>query len=121
MLTQKQSEQYRKILNQQLTLLQDEVSKADAAKQRADEEAYADWTDMASVETNKDILLKIRDRDKKMVGEVYAALQRIEAKTFGECLNCGDDISISRLKARPTTTLCIDCMSATEVVSARYR
>ena len=121
MLTQKQSEQYRKILNLKLTHLQDEVSKADAAKERAEEEAYADWTDMASLETNKDILLKIRDRDKKMLGEIYAALQRIEAKTFGECVNCGERITDSRLKARPTTTLCIDCMSATEVVSARYR
>ena len=121
MLTQKQSEQYRKILNLKLQHLQAEVVKADAEKERSEEEAYADWTDMASLETNKDIALKIRDRDKKMLDEIHAALRRIEAKTFGECVSCGDRIADSRLKARPTTTLCIGCMSETEATNSRYR
>ncbi len=121
MLTQKQAEQYRKILNLKLQSLKVEVSKADAEKTQSEGEAHADWTDAATLETNKDIQLKILDRDKKMLEEICAALQRIELKTFGECSRCGERITDSRLKARPTTTLCIDCMSEVETLSSRYR
>jgi DnaK suppressor protein len=53
--------------------------------------------------------LRIRDRERKLILKIREALERIDAGEFGVCENCGEDISTARLKARPVTTLCIDC------------
>jgi DnaK suppressor protein len=54
-------------------------------------------------------MLRIRDRERKLILKIREALQRIEDGNFGICELCGDDIGIDRLKARPVTTLCIEC------------
>ena len=54
-------------------------------------------------------MLRIRDRESKLILKVKKALARIETGTFGICESCGEDISFDRLKARPVTTQCIDC------------
>jgi len=73
-----------------------------------DEETFPDPTDRASLETDRNFLLRIRDRERKLILKIDEALERIEDSTFGICELCGDDISEERLKARPVTTLCID-------------
>lgn len=86
-----------------------------------DEEVYADWTDVASVETDKTIQLKIRDRERILMTKIEEALKRIDDGTFGQCERCEELIAESRLKARPVTTLCIDCKSEMEGAEHRYR
>ena len=79
-------------------------------------ENFADPTDRASHETDRNFELRIRDREHKLIKKVKKALQRIEDGTFGICESCGEDISIARLKARPVTTQCIECKTRDEVM-----
>jgi DnaK suppressor protein len=73
------------------------------------EETFPDPTDRASLESDRNFMLRIRDRERKLIMKIREALQRIEDGNFGVCELCGDDIGIDRLKARPVTTLCIEC------------
>jgi len=78
------------------------------------EESYADPTDRAAAESDLNFLLRIRDRERKLIQKIQEALQRIEDGTFGICENCGEEIGEKRLEARPVTTQCIDCKSEAE-------
>ena len=80
----------------------------------APKENLPDPTDRASFESDRDLILRIRDRESKLIKKIKLALDRIEDNTFGVCKNCGEDISIARLQARPVTTLCIDCKTKEE-------
>ncbi len=73
------------------------------------EENFADPADRATAESDRNFILSIRERERKLVIKIQEALQKIEDGEFGECEECGDDIGIERLKARPVTTLCIEC------------
>lgn len=77
-------------------------------------EYYADPADRASLESDRTFMLRLRDRDRKLVKKIREALSRIEDGTFGICEMCGEEIAIARLKARPVTTLCIGCKSRQE-------
>lgn len=80
----------------------------------APKENFPDPTDRASLESDRNFMLRIRDREHKLIKKVKKALERIENGTFGICEKCGDDISMERLKARPVTTQCIDCKTKEE-------
>lgn len=77
-------------------------------------ENFPDPTDRAALESDRNFMLRIRDREHKLIKKVKKALDRIENGTFGLCDKCGEDISIERLKARPVTTQCIDCKTKEE-------
>ena len=77
-------------------------------------ENFPDPTDRAALESDRNFMLRIRDREHKLIKKVKKALDRIENETFGICEKCGDDISMKRLKARPVTTQCIDCKTKEE-------
>ena len=75
---------------------------------------FADPTDRASFESDRNFLLRIRDRERKLITKVKEALDRIEEGTFGICELCGKPISEKRLMARPVTTQCIECKTEQE-------
>ncbi len=77
-------------------------------------QVYADPADRASQESDQFFTLRLRDRDRKLINKIKAALERIDDGSYGICEMCGEDISIPRLKARPVTTLCIQCKSKQE-------
>ena len=77
-------------------------------------ENFPDPTDRASLESERNFLLRIRDRENKLIKKIRGALDRIENGTYGICEECGENISIRRLKARPVTTQCIDCKTKEE-------
>ena len=77
-------------------------------------ENFPDPTDRATLESDRNFMLRIRDREHKLIKKVKKALDRIENGSFGICEKCGEDISIERLKARPVTTQCIDCKTKEE-------
>lgn len=79
-----------------------------------DREMYADPADRASAESDRAFILRLRDRDRKLIQKIEQALERIEEGSFGVCDDCGEDIAVPRLKARPVTTLCIKCKSRQE-------
>jgi DnaK suppressor protein len=75
---------------------------------------YPDPADRATAESNRNFELRIRDRERKLLGKIKDALERLENGTYGICENCEEDISIKRLEARPVTTLCVKCKTAQE-------
>ncbi len=98
--------------------LDDLISHADSTVtgMTVPKENFADPTDRASHEANRNFELRIRDREHKLIKKVKKALKRIEDDAFGICETCGDDISVARLKARPVTTQCIECKTREEVL-----
>ncbi len=79
-------------------------------------ENFPDPTDRAALESDRNFLLRIRDRERKLISKIQEALGRIDDGTYGICESCGEDISEERLKARPVTTLCIDCKKRQEAM-----
>jgi len=77
-------------------------------------ERFADPSDRAALESDRNFTLRIRDREKMLVVKIKEALERIENGTYGICEECREDISESRLEARPVTTLCVECKSRQE-------
>jgi DnaK suppressor protein len=109
----KDIEYFRDLLNQRLKdlLTQADDTVSGMTDQR---ENFPDPTDRASLEADRNFMLRIRDRENKLIKKIKKALDRIEKGTFGVCEICGEDISIKRLKARPVTTQCIDCKTKEE-------
>ncbi len=106
-------EEFRQILNQQLKEL---LSDADKTVNDMTEEVenFPDPTDRASLESDRNFELRIRDRERKLINKIKQALERIEEGTFGLCESCEEEIGVERLKVRPVTTLCIDCKTEQE-------
>ncbi len=75
---------------------------------------YPDPTDRATAESDRNFELRIRDRERKLLSKIKAAIERITDGSYGICDGCGDDINKERLIARPVTTLCIDCKTQQE-------
>ena len=80
-----------------------------------------DLTDRASLETERSIELRTRDRERKLISKIESALQRIEDGIYGVCETCGEAIDVERLRARPVTTLCIQCKADQEAEERRQR
>ena len=85
------------------------------------EEHFADPTDRASLEADRNFILRIRDRERRLLIKIEEALSRLDKGVYGICEACGDEIDIARLKARPVTTLCIQCKSSQEVEEKKNR
>lgn len=77
-------------------------------------EVFADPADRATAESDRAFTLRIRDRERRLIRKIQAALQRIDDGSYGICEECGDEIGVARLKARPVTRLCINCKSKQE-------
>lgn len=109
-------ERYKSLLEEQLAALvgQGAQSVHELADEGADE--IPDPNDRATVEEERNWTLRLRDRDRRLIGKVKEALARLERGTFGTCTACGRPISPARLKARPVTDQCIDCKTAAERV-----
>jgi len=104
---------FKELLNERLEKLLSEAEKT-VEDMSDDEETFPDPTDRASLESDRNFLLRIRDRESKLIVKVKEALERVENDTFGICEVCGEEISEERLKARIVTTLCIDCKTEEE-------
>ena len=70
--------------------------------------SHPDIADRASSETDRAVELRARDRQRKLIAKIDAALHRIEIGTYGRCEETGDPISLKRLEARPIATLSIE-------------
>ena len=75
---------------------------------------YPDPTDRAAAESDRSFELRIRDRERKLLNKIKEAGERIDNGTYGICDECGDDIALERLEARPVTTYCIECKTRQE-------
>jgi DnaK suppressor protein len=105
--TEKQ-EYFRGILQEEMRVLLEEAGKT-VLEMTADNTNFPDPNDRATQESDRSFELRIRDRERKLINKIKEALERIDNGSFGICEMCEEDISEARLKARPVTTLCIDC------------
>ena len=82
-------------------------------------EAKPDITDRASEEIDRSFELRTRDRERKLINKIDAALQRIDDGSYGYCDETGDPISIKRLEARPVATLSLEAQEMHEKAEKR--
>ena len=82
---------------------------------------HPDLADRASSETDRAIELRARDRQRKLISKIDAALQRIEDSTYGYCEETGEPISLKRLEARPIATLSVEAQERHEKREKVYR
>lgn len=80
-----------------------------------------DVADRASVETEVALELRARDRQRKLLGKIDEALERIRAGTYGYCEETGDPIGIRRLEARPIATLTVEAQERHERLERTHR
>ncbi len=110
---QKDTDAFRELLT---SMLDEVLQKSDATIEDMTDtmEVFADPADRATMESDRAFILRLRDRERKLIKKIQNALQRLEDGTYGICEECGEEISIPRLKARPVTKLCIHCKSKQE-------
>lgn len=109
-----QLEHFRSIL---LGWKQELMEEVDRTVHHLKEEAvnYADPNDRASQEEEFSLELRARDRERKLVKKISQTLELIDNDDYGYCEECGIEIGIRRLEARPTASMCIDCKTLAEI------
>ena len=80
-----------------------------------------DLTDRASLETERAIELRTRDRERKLISKIDAALSRLDSGTYGYCEETDEPIGIRRLEARPIATLSIEAQERHERMERTHR
>ncbi len=106
-------ERYRSLLEGQLAALGGTSERT--VHQMVDASAeIPDPNDRATVEEDRNWSLRLRDRDRRLIGKIEDALARLDTGSFGKCTACGKPISPARLRARPVTDLCIACKTDAE-------
>ena len=91
------------------------------ANLRTNSKSYADIYDRASLEADRHLELRSRERQRKLAGKIDAALKRIDEGTYGYCEETGDAITIERLDARPIATLCLEAQERHERKERTHR
>ncbi len=108
-------EAFRAMLTSKINELLDEAGKT-VTDMTNGKENFPDPNDRASLESDRNFELRIRDRERKLIMKMQEAIKRIDDGTFGICEVCSGPISEKRLTARPVTTLCIDCKTKQEKI-----
>jgi DnaK suppressor protein len=112
-LTKKKQEFFKKLLNERIEKLLNQANET-VSGMTSHKGNLPDPSDRATLESDRNFTLRIRDRERKLIVKIKEALERIEQGTYGICEDCEEEISTERLKARPVTTLCIDCKKTQE-------
>ena len=107
---------FKQLLIEQLETL---LGQADIAVHTLIEKGYEtspDIVDRASFESERGTMLRIRDRESKLIRKIQRSLENLENGSYGICEMCEKEIAIKRLKARPVTTHCIECKTKMEAL-----
>lgn len=112
-------ERFRKILTEQREQLVGNAKRALTGDVHVDPDDFPDEIDTAASEVNLQFTGRLREREQGLLAKIDAALEKIENGEYGECMSCGEDIGVKRLKARPVAELCIDCKSEQEKIERR--
>ena len=109
-----QKDHFRSILQNWKGQLMEEVDRT--VTHMKDEAAnFPDPADRATQEEEFSLELRTRDRERKLIKKIDKTLVRVEEDDYGFCDQCGIDIGIRRLEARPTADLCVDCKTLDEI------
>jgi DnaK suppressor protein len=117
-LTEEKLFYFKNILNKKLESLLDEALKTVDTMTKEDDN-FPDPTDRATMESDRNFELRIRDRERRLIPKIQEALQRIEDGIYGICEECGGEISEKRLESRPEATMCIVCKTKEEEIEKR--
>jgi DnaK suppressor protein len=119
-MNERQREYFRtKLLNWKEDILRE--SRETLAHLQDDNNILPDLADRASTETDRSLELRTRDRQRKLISKIDAALKRIDDGTYGYCEETGEPISLRRLDARPIATLSIEAQERHERRERVYR
>ncbi|WP_119268430.1 RNA polymerase-binding protein DksA [Taklimakanibacter deserti] len=119
-MNERQREYFRnKLLNWKDDILKE--SRETLAHLQDDNNILPDLADRASTETDRSLELRTRDRQRKLISKIDAALKRIDDGTYGYCEETGEPISLRRLDARPIATLSIEAQERHERRERVYR
>lgn len=113
-MNKKQLEHFRKILtawHEQLL----GTSETTVHNMQGEKMNFPDPLDRAALEEEYSLELRTRDRERKFIKKVDESLDDIDTEEYGYCEDCGAEIGIRRLEARPTATQCIDCKTFDEI------
>lgn len=108
---------FRKLLHG----LMDQIRDKDRATAEAISEVYQacpDLNDRATLESERNMLILLGQRERHLVQQIHAALNRIDDGSYGICRECGDTIPFKRLEVQPTSTLCVHCQQELERAAA---
>ncbi|WP_135213299.1 RNA polymerase-binding protein DksA [Vitreimonas flagellata] len=111
------NERQQEYFRQKLLAWKEEIleeSRSTIASLQQDTVAEADLADRATSETDRALELRTRDRQRKLIAKIDAALRRIEDGSYGYCEETGEPISLSRLDARPIATLSLEAQERHE-------
>jgi DnaK suppressor protein len=118
------NERQREYFRRKLNLWKDEIlkeSRETIQNLQAETVPHADLADRASTEAERQLELRTRDRQRKLIAKIDAALRRIEDGSYGFCEETGEPISLKRLDARPIATLSIEAQERHERREKVYR
>ena len=119
-MSERQREYFRRKLNHWKSEILREAQGTLVALQ-SESENHPDLADRASSETDRAIELRARDRQRKLIAKIDAALARIDEGTYGYCEETGEPISLKRLEARPIATLSLEAQERHERNERVYR
>ena len=112
-LTKEQKAYFKHLLSQTLEELVKEAGGTATSGDALDDQGR-DLIDQASLETDRILSFRIRERDGRLAQKIKSALSKLEDGTFGICEECGTPIPEKRLRARPIAVLCIECKEKQE-------
>ncbi len=112
---------FQELLTARRQELLDEAVRTVSGMNDSGKDNFPEPADRAALESDRNATLRIRDRERKLLAKIDLALERINGGTYGVCEECGGPIGFERLKARPVTTLCIDCKADQEAEERRQR
>ena len=118
------NERQREYFRQKLIAWKEDILKEareTLAHLQAENENHPDLADRASSETDRAIELRARDRQRKLIAKIEAALGRLDDGSYGYCVETGDPISLRRLDARPIATLSVEAQERHERRERIYR
>jgi DnaK suppressor protein len=118
------NERQKEYFRRKLVLWRESIlaeSKETLAALQNESENHPDMADRASSETDRAIELRARDRQRKLIAKIEAALARIDEGSYGFCVETGDPISLRRLDARPIATLSVEAQERHERREKIYR
>ena len=109
----------RKLLSWREELLRESKETLEHLREESGQEA--DIADRASLETDRSIELRTRDRERKLIGKIDEALVRIENGSYGYCIETSEPLSLTRLAARPIATLGLEAQERHERMEKTHR
>ncbi len=114
-----QLEKLRQDLLEKKKEVEERVEKLKNGDIHTNKDDLYDDVDAASVDADHNLLFRIRGREAHLIKKINEALDQIDAGTYGICAECGEEINIERLKARPVAPLCIACKEEQEKMEKR--